>query len=798
MKTIRDIAELSFLNAAQLRKVEEIMLADGFYPEATIRRELDAFTTGLGMSEFYFRTTPLETIAHHIEALRAAEILATLRKEEVVRIDFQTEHENDALYLIEEDNRRGVEIEQRIEDKYPHYRLQSYRTLRKARGLQHLRMYVVYKPQYPAEKAGPDETDIHKIGDKTFLSTVPQETVDRYEGLLRKAKGWESPLIDVTPVPRDKELRISVVTRTDASPRFFSNVSDVINCHGLFSKRKYIEHFGNGRTIYTFYLDEIKSREKLQDLIEDISLIYVIPESPLSSLFREGVLSAQEFVFANSAWSFAHQFLGGYNEEYLKLADALKGSPELLGILRDLKVKLARETYTESRCWEAFLANPGLVRKLFALFDRKFNPALKDPDIKAGLAALRKDIQKTVQTEADRNIFQAACLFVDIILKTNFYVREKVAISFMYRPDFLDPVDYPVKPFGVFHIIGRELRGFHIRFRDIARGGIRIVRSANLQGYLANSDLIFDENYNLALTQQRKNKDLPDGGSKGTILLRWGFQDRPEAAFKKYIDGLLDLMLPDPGVVDYCNREIILFLGPDEGTAELMEWGRVQGQGPRLQVLEGVHHRQAGDDGRHPPRPLRHDDDLRPRVRRPLPGQAGPQGRPDDQGHHGRPGRRPGLERDPHGPGEAPGRRRRLGRPLRPGRHRPEGDRPPGQGPEDGRELQPQKALGGRLPRQRQGHGHRPAGRREGRERLRLPQRLPPPSEVQGRRLRPAAGGPPPSPSPTGPNGSSRTASRASRSSSRAPTSSSPSRRASGSRRRASSSTRTPRPTREA
>src|SRR4030065_301521 len=104
MKTIREIAEQSFLNAVQLKKVEEIMLADGFYP------------------------------------------VATLRREEVVRIDFQTEHENDALYLVEEDNRRGVEIEQRIEDKYPHYRLQSYRTLRKARGLQHLRSKVVYEP----------------------------------------------------------------------------------------------------------------------------------------------------------------------------------------------------------------------------------------------------------------------------------------------------------------------------------------------------------------------------------------------------------------------------------------------------------------------------------------------------------------------------------------------------------------------------------------------------------------------------------------------------------------------------
>jgi hypothetical protein len=80
------------------------------------------------------------------------------------------------------------------------------------------------------------------------------------KGLLKKAKGWESPLIDVTPVPKDKELRISVVTKNRRQPAFFSNVSDVINSHGLFSKRKYIEHFANGRTVYTFYLDEIKSQ----------------------------------------------------------------------------------------------------------------------------------------------------------------------------------------------------------------------------------------------------------------------------------------------------------------------------------------------------------------------------------------------------------------------------------------------------------------------------------------------------------------------------------------------------------
>ena len=76
-----------------------------------------------------------------------------------------------------------------------------------------------------------------------------------------------------------------------------------------------------------------------------------------------------------------------------------------------------------------------------------------------------------------------------------------------------------------------------IRFRDIARGGIRIVRSRSLDAYNVNARNLFDENYNLANTQQRKNKDIPEGGSKGVILLDPGAaQERPQACFEKYID----------------------------------------------------------------------------------------------------------------------------------------------------------------------------------------------------------------------------------------------------------------------
>jgi glutamate dehydrogenase len=89
---------------------------------------------------------------------------------------------------------------------------------------------------------------------------------------------------------------------------------------------------------------------------------------------------------------------------------------------------------------------------------------------------------------------------------------------------------------------------------------------------------LFDENYNLASTQQRKNKDIPEGGAKGVILLDYNQQDQPTIAFEKYIDSVLDLVLPGhtPGIkdpiVDLYGQEEILFMGPDENTAHLVDW----------------------------------------------------------------------------------------------------------------------------------------------------------------------------------------------------------------------------------
>ena len=170
-------------------------------------------------------------------------------------------------------------------------------------------------------------------------------------------------------------------------------------------------------------------------------------------------------------------------------------------------------------------------------------------------------------------ILEFFLLFNNAVLKTNFYKKAKSSLAFRLSPAaFLDAIAYEETPESLFMMLGKEFYGFHLRFRDIARGGIRIVKSRDAENYEQNADFIFDENYQLASTQQRKNKDIPEGGAKGALLLNLDSQEAGEPAFEKYVDGLLDVLLPDDSAKDYLGREEILFLGPDEGTAHVMDW----------------------------------------------------------------------------------------------------------------------------------------------------------------------------------------------------------------------------------
>src|SRR5690606_15318013 len=100
------------------------------------------------------------------------------------------------------------------------------------------------------------------------------------------------------------------------------------------------------------------------------------------------------------------------------------------------------------------------------------------------------------------------------ILKTNYFLVSKGALTFRVDPRVLNKTFYPETPYGIFFMIGRNFRAFQVRYRDIARGGVRVVMprtQADFDNALAG---LFDEVNGLAYAQQLKNKDIPEGGSK--------------------------------------------------------------------------------------------------------------------------------------------------------------------------------------------------------------------------------------------------------------------------------------------
>jgi glutamate dehydrogenase len=564
MSILKEASLKTGLSIESLEKIEEMIKSQGNFCLNRIKTGLHTFCCKLGMNRYYFKTTPLETIAKHIESIMSAEIIAINQGSKELEADFVSERENSSMYLVNDDHEKGVEIERRLEDKFPVYRLQSYRTPGIALE-SHFRSYFVTRPEFPVPDASPTEADIEKVAAKEFIETAAHEARERYQRVLHESIGMIQPYIEVAEVR--SEIRFMVSIPQAGSYRFLSGVSDIINYYGLVSKHKYAEPFSNGRLIISIYLDAESTRPYIDDMVTDISLIYINPENELSPLIRNNVLSVHEAFYARSAWKFTHQFLSSFNTEYIALTKVLQDRPYLIDILDTLRGRLVKDTYTESRIVKTIFTHAQKIRQLYNFFAHLFE---KNGQSEAKPTEISHE---DVPHEVDRDILGFFRLFNDAVIKTNFYKKNKTSLAFRLDPGkFLDTIEYKETPYGVFMILGKEFRGFHVRFRDIARGGIRIVKSRDPENYDKNSDSIFDENYSLAFTQQKKNKDIPEGGSKGTILLNLECQDLGEKAFEKYVDGLLDVIQPGEKITDYFGKEEILFLGPDEGTAELMSW----------------------------------------------------------------------------------------------------------------------------------------------------------------------------------------------------------------------------------
>jgi len=511
---------------------------------------------------------------------------------------------------------QGPQYEQRMDEKYLNvsnpekaYRVETFRSPSPLNGSdtdERLRCYFVYQCDFVNPTPDKEETDLAVVSDKIFLQKVTPNTKKIYQDIVTAViERRTGPVIKVFELENTPEKRLVIGYKQGSTMGLFSALSDLYHYYGCTSARKYVEQFSNGVTVMSMYLRPVPGSQarqarhppiadSIQQIMKEVSLLYCIPQNKFQHHFIRGQLSLQETMYAHCVSLFVSHFLNRLGSEYAELSKLLdNNNSSHAEILSTMKRRLRQETFTAEYIYDVINDHPDLIGSLYLSFanthyvqakgeNDNFLPTLSYQRIRMGRimtkAELKEKIDSSVANENQQKIMYQFITFNSHVLKTNFYTPTKMALSFRMSPAFLPDGEYPQPLFGMFMVVGSEFRGFHLRFRDIARGGIRLVHSRNKEHWSMNARSVFDENYNLANTQQRKNKDIPEGGSKGVILLDPEHQDKPKVAFQKYIDSILDLLLPprSPGIkdpiVDLHAQPEILFMGPDEGTAGLVDW----------------------------------------------------------------------------------------------------------------------------------------------------------------------------------------------------------------------------------
>ncbi len=149
----------------------------------------------------------------------------------------------------------------------------------------------------------------------------------------------------------------------------------------------------------------------------------------------------------------------------------------------------------------------------------------------------------------------------------------------------------------------------------MSRGGLRTIYPQQAELVEQEQNNVFTECYHLSYTQHKKNKDIPEGGSKGVIFLKPYERIEAEASIlskelelammetlaieskmklfreeqkleylyqaqRAYIESLITLVNCDPDgtirakhIVDYWKKPEYIYLGPDENMHdEMIQW----------------------------------------------------------------------------------------------------------------------------------------------------------------------------------------------------------------------------------
>jgi glutamate dehydrogenase len=392
-----------------------------------------------------------------------------------------------------------------------------------------------------------------------YVLTVTPLRMANHWNLFREVSGTDGTAVALEPETDPSQCRVVVAVGNATTRSMLERIAERLSRSAI--------------NIHRAYLDVIDDGDN-----GTITLLGFVVQGP-----NGGPIEAE-----STLWQQVHTDLlrlKWLDPNTLKLAyahhDLDLTSAEIMTGLCDLAhlilVKVNPYAFNQDRILRLAERNMSQTHKIIQLFLDRFSPEhrLSDSEFDERTGLIEEEISSEVDLEDAAVVLRRLLDVVRAVQRTNVHLDYRYALACRIDPALLTTADRPQVPFGAFYVHGRGFNGFHVRFRDIARGGLRVVAPISADQYSLETERLYDEVYGLALAQQLKNKDIPEGGAKATILLEP--DARLDRAVKAFVDGLLDLITPDEqvrcSIVDYFGQEELLYLGPDERiTPRLIEW----------------------------------------------------------------------------------------------------------------------------------------------------------------------------------------------------------------------------------
>ncbi|MGW8193554.1 MAG: NAD-glutamate dehydrogenase domain-containing protein [Desulforhopalus sp.] len=573
-----------------IAKAESLGLDPGVLYEAVIDLSSDGLLTAncinmaagilledLGLPRYFFENINKEPLTHLLQSIAASIKVVDGRvilSGRVAQIDFDATHAvtPQRVRIATEETRESMEAV--VEELISGHRREYYYS-------QESRYYTyIIRPEtvadFPEEAFKESRFLFTLAGD---YSATPEPTRRRYEKFLRESEKSVIPLFGVFNLPETGETRF--MFNSDFESPQLPVLRKILEDHGLTLVRAYWEPYlcqtPTPSSICTLYVAGEVTRKQEDAVVTDLRSFLSFSIGPVRDLYLQNRISFQEMLFAGNAIDFTHLFIFKESENVTdrEILESLSSKDQQEAFAKRIQSS-NKSTYAASVIKETAMAHPDLLKFLYAIFERRFSPKLSSTPSGEEIASLRAQFTKIIagrflDNPLGYDIFAFMFKIITSTLKTNFYKPEKRSFAFRFDNTILDPLVFSGFVFGIFFVNGHYSCGTHLRAADIARGGLRLIRVSR-SNYEAELDNVVLLNYALGPKAQRlKHKDICESGSKGVVIPLPHYATCRREALGDYTQGIMDLVLGDDDIVDYYGRPEMIFFGPDEGTAPLMD-----------------------------------------------------------------------------------------------------------------------------------------------------------------------------------------------------------------------------------